>query len=76
MEDYKSLPIVEMGTITEVYADTLDVEVVGENFWVTFYRVLRPPGELELVRVPIVRVGRAISTLNFALFAQLRQPTH
>ena len=68
---YDGLPIVEMGVITELYADVLDVHVVGENFWVTYYRVLRPPGETEFVRVPIARVGRALASLNPAKFRQL-----
>ena len=73
---YGSLPIVEMGMITEVYADCLEIEVVGNNFWTTYYRVLRPPGEYELVRVPTVRVGREIASLNPALFAKIRPLTH
>ena len=68
---FEALPIVEMGVITEVYADTISVQVVGINFWVTYYRVLQPPGELELVQVPVARVGRALSSLNTTLFAKL-----
>jgi hypothetical protein len=73
---FGGLPIVEMGTITEVYADTLSVEIVGANFWVTYYRVMQPPGEFELVQVPVARVGRAIASYNSALFAKLKLLTH
>lgn len=73
---YGSLPIVEMGIITEFYADAFDIEVVGDNFWITYYRVLHPPGEYELVRVPVARVGRAIASLNPALFTKIRPLTH
>jgi len=68
---FSGIPIVEMGTITEVYADTLSIEIIGTNFWTTYYRVMCPPGESEPVKVPIARVGRALASYNPGLFAQL-----
>lgn len=73
---FSGLPIVEMGTITEVYADTIDIEIIGANFWITYYRVLRPPGEFDLVKVPVARIGRAIASYKPALWARLTRGAH
>ena len=74
---FSGLPIVEMGTITEVYADCFDIEVVGDNFWVMYYRVLRPPGDPQMIKVPTVRVGRSLASFVPNTFARaLRAGTH
>lgn len=66
----ETMPIVEMGAVIEYYADCIDLDVIGTNYWTTYSRIHREGATRELVKVPLLRVGRPLVLFRPNWFAR------
>jgi hypothetical protein len=65
-------PLIEIGAVPELFADCIGpVQVIGSVFWVSFCRLQVPAGMTSMARVPIIRIGRALSDYHPGELARL-----